>query len=161
MLGNEKKCINIKQKINGKIYCKKKKKDIYLSDCINCDNKEYKNNFTKKSILNTRTYKQQKKEKNRYSILYNDLSKRCICDSTYNIELNEVFEGAYRQSSIKYGAICPFCELHHRQFHNDRSFNLEYKCLFQKEFIKLYDYNWYMSVFKINYLYIKKKLTNC
>ena len=134
--------------------CVFKNEKIVNNICSNC-NYYLIDNCRKKQLK--KSYSQNKKEKNRFSIIYSDLSKCCICDSTFNIELNEVFEGSYRQSSIKYGAVCPFCELHHKQFHNDRKFNLEYKCLFQNELIKLNDYNWYISIFKINYNFIKSK----
>lgn len=35
-------CINLKQKLDRKIYCKYKKSDIKISDCSNCKYKEYK-----------------------------------------------------------------------------------------------------------------------
>lgn len=175
-------CINLKQKFNKKFECKITKKEITLSECQNCTFKERKppkeSNYTKinKSLSKgLKTYskfvnktpmkkvskKQAKLEKERFSIIYQDLTKCCVegCNSTYNVSKNEVFEGAYRLLSIKYGMVCSFCENHHRKFHNDRAFNLKYKVMFQKEFVKRYGYDKFMEVFKIDYeyLYAQKK----
>ena len=38
----KKKCINLKQKLDRTIYCKKLKKQIKINDCSNCKYKEYK-----------------------------------------------------------------------------------------------------------------------
>ena len=35
-------CINLKQKINKTLFCKKHKKEITFKDCSNCPFKEYK-----------------------------------------------------------------------------------------------------------------------
>ena len=136
-------CIHFKLRTKkGKryCYCILKKKEVSFS----C-HREYK---VYKPIKN-RTYKLAKKEKERFSIIYSDLSKCCVegCNSAYKISKNEVFEGAYRNRSILYGAICPFCEEHHRKFHNDISFNLKYKIMFQRELIKLYSRDWFIKTF--------------
>ena len=38
-----KNCINLKQKLDRTLYCKKKKKTMKISQCSNCKYKEYKN----------------------------------------------------------------------------------------------------------------------
>ena len=100
--------------------------------CKECDVVEYKEQKTLKS----RTNRQAKREKERFSIIYRDLTKCCNCGSKIGIEKNEVFEGSYRQISIRYGMVCPFCKTCHTQFHNDIMLNLFYKVMFEKEFLK-------------------------
>lgn len=157
-------------------YCDYKREEITYCDCRNCAYKEYKEfsnqinkafiyqektkNSTKKGISNQikkRTYKLAKAEKNRYSIIFSDLSKCCVCNSKENIELNEVYEGSYRQLSIKHGMITPFCQRCHNRFHNDRLMNLYYKSLFQKEFEKAHSRTEFLKIFKKNYIYLFEK----
>lgn len=128
------------------------RKEINYNECKACFYKGYKSN----NQIKKRTYNLAKKEKNRFSILYNNLDKCCICGNPI-VELNEVYEGAYRQLSIDYGMITPFCRIHHNSFHNDRLFNLYYKALFQTEFEKTYSHDLFMKIFKNNYIYLYEK----
>lgn len=156
-------CINLKQKMNRTLFCKKQNKQITFKDCSCCKYKEYKNLKIKK--IKVRTYKQSRKEKERFSIIYNNLSKCCVegCSTPFNhVEKNEVFEGAYRKRSMFYGAVCPFCKNHHELFHNNILFNLEFKLLFQEKYVKKYSLEWFISTFGQNYeiKYNKIKSTN-
>lgn len=152
-----KNCVYLKQKMNRTLFCKKQNKIINIGNCKSCKFHEFPENRKMVTTIKKRTNKQQKKEKERFSIIYQDLSKCCECECIVGIEKNEVFEGAYRQTSIKYGAVAPFCFKHHKQFHNDRLFNLKYKIKFQNWFISLYGYNWYIDKFKIDYEYLLNK----
>ncbi len=134
-------------------YCSKQRKEITYINCKECPYKEYKSNNNQ---IKKRTYNLAKKEKNRFSILYNQLNKCCICGNPV-VELNEVFEGAYRQLSIDYGCIVPFCNQHHNQFHNDRSMNLYYKSLFQEKFEKTHSHEKFLKIFKKDYTYLYEK----
>ena len=91
-------------------------------------------------------------EKNRWSILYNDLTKCAICGTTFGIEKNEVFEGAKRNNSMIYGFVIPLCQYHHRLFHNNRDFSLPIKQRFQKEFLKTHSLDDFLSIIHRNYL---------
>lgn len=151
-------------------YCSLLKEEITYSRCRECVNKEYHlpdaskmdktYKLKQKSPLKKRTSKQAKKEKNRFSIIYQDLKKCGYCGSEIAIELNEIFEGAYRQTSIKYGMVAPFCHKHHRRFHKNRLFNLKYKSMFQKEYEKTHTHNEFMDIFKQDYIYLYEKETN-
>lgn len=144
-------------------YCKLKNKevDLFCNKCpfeVKLDlekiNKSKLKSKTNKPIKK-RSNKLAKAEKDRFSIIYQDLTKCCVdgcLTPYYKVEKNEVFEGtAYRQASIKYGMVCPLCFYHHKQFHSDRKFALYYKILFENKFIELYSYDMYMKVFKIDY----------
>lgn len=150
-------CINLKnrtKKGQRYIYCTHKKQPITFSDCRNCPYKEYK----QYKAIKKRTYKQAKAEKERYSIIYQDLTKCCVCGSNIGIELNEVYEGSYRQRSIKYGMITPMCHSHHKLFHNDSKINLYYKAMFQEKFMKTHTRKEFIDIFGQDYIYKQKKV---
>lgn len=130
-------------------YCRSLKKKITLSCCRKCNNKEYK----QYSTMRLRTNKQAKREKERFSIIYPDLTKCCNCGSKTGIEKNEVFEGSYRQTSIKYGMVCPFCKTCHNQFHNDIMFNLFYKVMFEKKFLRTHSKEEFIKTFGQDYIF--------
>lgn len=146
-------CKYFKIKMNRTFECKKQNKIINIKECNGCLFKDI-NFFDNKKSIKKRTYKQSKKEKERYSIIYKDLTKCCVlgCNSTYNIAKNEVYEGAKRKTSIINGFVCPFCELHHNQFHHDREFALFYKRLFQIEFEKTHTREEFINLIHYNYL---------
>ncbi len=134
-------------------YCTKKGEIVPLF-CKGCNNIEYK----EKKTLKSRTNKQAKKEKERFSIIYPDLTKCCNCGSKTGIEKNEVFEGAYRQISIRLGMVCPFCKKCHDVFHNDIMFNLFYKVMFEKEYLKSHTKEEFIANFGQDYEYKLSKL---
>lgn len=139
-----------KKKGNIYYYCALKKKEVTFSCYQECDKKEYK----VYNAIRKRTYKLAKKEKKRFSIIYQDLSKCCVkgCITPfYQVELNEIFEGSYRNRSIKNGAVCPMCKMHHDLFHKDILFNLKYKILFQQHFIEKYSLEWFIKTFGQDY----------
>lgn len=161
-------CIYIRKRIKKKqnyFYCTLKKCEVSFSCYQDCDNKKYKEH----KAIRKRTYKQSKKEKERSSIIYQDLTKCCVkgCITPYcQVEKNEVFEGAFRNRSIKYGAVCPFCKNHHDLFHNDSAFNLKYKIFFQQKLVEKYSLEWFIKTFgqdynvKYNKIVLNKKSSN-
>lgn len=110
-------------------------------------------NIKNKKTLKSRTNRQAKREKERFSIIYRDLTKCCNCGSKIGIEKNEVFEGSYRQISIRYGMVCPFCKTCHTQFHNDIMLNLFYKVMFEKEFLKTHSKEEFIKIFGQDYIF--------
>ena len=159
------KCINLRIRSRKEIrygYCVKFKKESIFCKCKNIEYKQYKK-------IQKRTSKLLNLENNRYSIIYNDLTACAECglkNGAYDyinneyiiISKNEVFEGAYRQLSIKYGMVCPFCQKCHDRFHNDVLFNLEYKTMFQREFINSHSKEEFISIFKQDYIYKLEKI---
>lgn len=149
-------CINLKKK-KGQPFCNLFKKNIKLSDCMNCDKKVYKNSLKNKktgTFLKKQTYKHKKADSNRFSIITNDLDHCIICGRKRNA-LHEVFYGSYRHISIKYGMIIPLCLNHHtgglKSVHRDRELDLYFKRLAQDIFVKKYSYELFMKEFKKNY----------
>lgn len=151
-------------------YCTLYKKEVDLFNCkcesierkmhnnwsitVSKNNKMHNKSKNTMQKIKKRTYKLAKAEKNRSSIIYQDLNKCCVEECLtpyYNVERNEVFEGAYRQSSIKYNMVCSFCESHHRQFHSNREFALYYKVMFEEKFLKTHTLEEWLDIFKIDY----------
>ncbi len=129
-------CIRSKKGIKFS-YCRLFRKEITSSCCRECDSKEYKQYKTMKS----RTNKQAKKEKGRFSIIYQDLTKCAICGLKICINKHEVFYGKNRQNSIKYGLVIPLCFNHHTGndgIHKNHAMNIYYRKLFQLKWEKLY-----------------------
>ena len=143
-------CINLKKRKN-KPYCKLLNKEIKLSTCRECDNKEYKNHIgrkkssfrpkspvksgqinknaqslTKKPIKNTKMHNKSKKltklERNRTSVFTNDLEHCYLCGKKKN-DLHEIFGGRNRLNSIKYNLVLPLCRECHSLNQNNPFFN--------------------------------------
>ena len=150
-------CKNLKQKVNRKLYCNKLKREIKISDCSNCIYKEYKSAYSKKSPLTSgmkkRTSKQTKLERNRFSILTNNLDHCVICGSKKD-HLHEVFFGRNRLNSIKWGCVIPLCSLHHIEMHKNKEWQDYWHIVAQKRFMEYYHKSTdeFIEIFKINYL---------
>lgn len=141
-------------------YCTRYKKEVSLF-CKECDIVEYKD----QKVFKSRTSKQSKREKGRFSIIYSDLTKCCECglktgdfDIRINqytrIEKNEVFEGCYRQVSIKLGMVAPLCIFCHKQFHKDiLGMNLSFKIKFEKEYLKTHTKEEFIKAFGQDYIF--------
>ena len=145
-------CKNLKQKVNRKLYCNTLKKEIKISECSNCKYREYsiKLNSTK---LKSRTKKQAKLERNRFSILTSDL-EHCIICGVKKEHLHEVFFGRNRTNSIKYGLVIPLCSLHHIEMHKNKEWQEYWHIIAQKRFMEYYHKSSddFIGIFKINYL---------
>lgn len=138
-------CINLKKR-NNKPYCKLINKEIQLSTCRECNNKEYKKStFGKKSTATSGqmrknaqslTKEQQKLskmqnksnklaslEKNRYSVFSDDTEKCYLCDSTYKLTWHEIYAGRNRQNSMRYGLCLRLCLNCHSKKQKNSQFN--------------------------------------
>ena len=145
-------CKNLKQKVNKKLYCKKLKKEIKISECNNCKYREYsiKSNSTK---LKSRTKKQARLERNRFSILTNDLEHCIICGAKKD-HLHEIFFGRNRANSIKYGLVISLCQNCHTEMHKNKEWQDYWHIMAQKKFMEYYhkSVDEFIEIFKINYL---------
>lgn len=132
-------------------FCSKKKEKVPLF-CKECDVIEYK----ERKPMKLHTNKHAKVEKERFSIIYPDLTKCCICGSNSNINKHEVFYGKNRQNSIKYGLVIPLCLNHHtgdNGIHYDNELNIFYKRLAQKKWESIYgNRNDFLNVFGRSWL---------
>lgn len=142
-------CKYLKQKLNRKLYCKKIKSDIKISNCSNCIYKEY--HFPDNGKMINKSKKLAKLERNRTSILTDDLEHCFICGRPKE-DLHEIFGGRNRLNSIKFGLVLPLCREHHILMHNDLNTRLIYFKLGQKKFNEIYPDLDFVEIFGRNYL---------
>lgn len=131
-------CIHLKKRKN-KPYCNVIKKEITFSLCRECGNKEYKKSTLKgKSPVKSRTMKNKSKklaklERNRFSVLTDDL-EHCILCGKPKEHLHEIIYGKNRINSIKHNFVIPLCANHHTGkdgIHFNKDLDLYYKRLCQ------------------------------
>ena len=157
------KCKNLKQKFNRTLFCKKKNKTITFKDCNNCKFKEYKEKCTinnKNCALHTnKTYKMHNKsanlsklERNRFSIIYPNKNKCCLCPNTTNLTWHEIYRGRNRQNSMKYGLCLRLCIKCHELYQENKEFNDYWHKKGQLAFMKSYPDLDFIRIFKTNYL---------
>lgn len=92
-------------------------------------------------------------EKNRYSILTNDLNTCYSCHLPAT-DINEIYEGAKRIASMKWGCCIPLCRKCHQLYHNyPIQFASKYEKECQKKFEELYSYEIFMNNFHYDYLW--------
>lgn len=154
------KCENLKIKLDRSLFCKKKNKVINIRECFNCKYKDYvtKCHELKKlgqKVIHKDIKKKSSKlaylEKNRYSILTNDLEYCIICGKKKD-HLHEVFPGAYRQRSIKENMVIPLCFSHHTEIHKDIELSLYWKRLCQQKFEQSHTRDEFIKIFGRSYL---------
>lgn len=139
-------CKHLRRRKN-KPFCKLLGKEITLSECKECKDKEYKtktrknsfykndikisnNNqikkksgFNKKSpVMKSKSNKQAKKERDRFSV-FTTKEKCFVCKSTYQLTWNEIYRGRNRSNSMKYGFCLRMCLDCHRKYQDDINFN--------------------------------------
>lgn len=142
------KCRYIKQKIDRTLYCKMLNNKITFKECSKCEYKEY-NAVKKQTVKKNKTI--AKLERDRFSILTNDLTTCIICGNKKE-HLHEVYPGRNRSNSMKYGCVLPLCSNCHLEIHNNSVLSNHYKVLAQQAFIKVYPYLDFVEIFKRNYL---------
>lgn len=131
-------------------YCTLNKKEVSIFGC-KCNNTSYKEYKTIRKV----TYKHSKSDKERFSTIYTLSDKYCCnCLKTGYIEINEIYEGAKRPTSINNGFVAPLCKECHDLFHNNRKFALKYKILFQIHYQLTHSLNDFMNIIHYNYISI-------
>ncbi len=153
------KCINLKQKFNHKLVCKKNNKEINIKDCNNCKYKEYKQNIKSNSLSNNKTKynkspKLRKLERKRFSLFTDDLEHCIICGSTYQLTWHEIFGGKNRPNSMRYGLCLRICLSCHEKYQEDVNFNELWHKKGQAIFVKTYPDLDFVNIFKKNYFRI-------
>lgn len=144
-------CIYLKQKLDRSCYCKKKFRIIKSSECSNCKFKTFKQIKTFDALKKI-SFRQNKQQKERFSIIYRNLTICAECGSKNNVQKNEVFEGAKRNVSMQNGFVVPLCDTCHKLFHKNRTFALKYKKMFQAKYEETHAHNDFMKLIHHNYL---------
>ena len=146
-------CINLKQKMNRTLYCKKLRKQIVFKDCSNCPYKEYKmqqcnlknnslQNYSSLRVKKEYEYRPKKGKCNRY---YNDVSIMppsilYYTKKTRGCQKHHIFGGvANRPKSEKYGLFIWLTLKQHDYLHKHPKEMLGIKKEAQKSFMKYYD----------------------
>lgn len=134
-------CINLKQKMNGTLYCKKKRKKITFKNCLNCSFKEYK----QYKALQTKSkykYKAKKGKCNRY---YNNVSimppsTLYFNKKTKGCQKHHIFGNvANRPKSEQYGLFIWLTNEQHRYLHDHPLEMIKLKKIAQATFMNYYN----------------------
>lgn len=102
-------------------------------------NKSYK--------IKNKSTKLAKAERNRFSILTDNLTKCYFCELPKD-DLHEVFRGRNRLKSIKWGLVIPACRKHHDKLTNDKEFSKVLEDIAKIKFIKIYGKEKFIEEFK-------------
>ena len=158
-------CKHLKKRKN-KPFCTLLNKEISLSECCNCINKEYKSNnnqikkkstFKEKSPLTSKLMKRKSNklarlERNRQSVFTNNLEHCLLCGKKKD-DLHEIFSGCNRKNSIKYNFVIPLCRECHSINQNNYNFNNHWHCKAQKYFEEnIGNRDNFIKIFRRNYL---------
>lgn len=107
---------------------------------------------SEKSIeIKKKSKKLAKLEKNRFSIITNDLEHCYICKAKKE-DLHEIFGGRNRKRSMEFGLIIPLCRKCHKNIENNEILKQKWHKVAQKEFKKYYKTENFMQIFEKNYL---------
>ena len=93
-------------------------------------------------------------ERNRFSILTNDLSRCYLCGKPKD-HLHEIYFGKNRVNSMKWGCVAPLCfECHqgNHGVHNNEEINIMLKKECQLKFTEVYPDIDFISIFHRNYI---------
>lgn len=101
--------------------------------------------------IKKKSSKLAKLEKNRFSILTNDLEHCYICKARKQ-DMHELIGGKNRQVSMRYGLVIPLCRKCHQNIENKETLKQEWHKVAQKEFEKHYKSENFMQIFRKNYL---------
>jgi hypothetical protein len=102
---------------------------------------------SKPNKIKNKSNKLAKLEKNRFSILTNNLEKCYFCENAKD-DLHEVFRGRNRLKSIKWGLVIPICRKHHRQITYDKEFSKVIEDIAKIKFVKKYGEEKFIEEFK-------------
>lgn len=102
--------------------------------------------------IKKKSKKLAKKEKDRYSILTDDLEHCYICKKAKKSDIHEIFGGRNRQMSMKYGLVIPICRKCHSMIEKNETLKKKWHKDGQKVFEKHYKTENFEKVFGKNYL---------
>ena len=102
--------------------------------------------------MKNKTYKLKKLEKNRWSILTNDMEHCFVCENSF-VDIHEIYGGSHRKTSMANGFCVPLFRKHHEYvtLNADGSNYLKQKC--QHEFEKTHTRDEFIKLIGRNYLW--------
>lgn len=105
-----------------------------------------------KKKMKNKSKKLAKLERNRYSILTDNLEYCFVCElerkKIKKEDLHEVFGGRNRRKSIEYGLVIPLCRKCHTKATNDVEFYKKLQKIAKEEFIYRYSKEKFLEEFK-------------
>lgn len=107
--------------------------------------------LVKSSQIKKKSKKLAKLERNRFSIITNDLEHCYIC-GVKKEDIHEIFAGRNRQVSMKYGLVIPVCRKCHDLIPKSKSLTQSLHEVGQKAFEKRYKTENFVQVFGKNYI---------
>lgn len=132
------------------LYCKNLRQQVTWEQCKNCSMVE-KGRVT---TIKNKSNKLAKDEKNRFSIVQEDMSYCFFCDRQAE-SIHELIGGMNRQTSIKWGVCVGACLRCHRILENNEKIKQKYQALGQDVFEKKYSHELFMQEFKMDYKFKK------
>ena len=100
--------------------------------------------------MKNKTSKLAKLERNRYSILTNDLEHCFICGQS-PVDIHEIYGGCNRKQSMIYGFCMPLCRKHHSEITLNNILSNELKQVCQSKFEKTHTRDEFMAIIGRNY----------
>ncbi|MBO7527833.1 MAG: hypothetical protein J6T74_08110 [Clostridia bacterium] len=101
--------------------------------------------------MKTKTSKLAKLERNRKSILTDDLKHCFICKQS-PVDIHEIYSGSNRKASMENNFCIPLCREHHQFATINSLFNMQLKRLCQTKFEETHSRVEFMQIIKKNYL---------
>lgn len=101
--------------------------------------------------MRQKTSKLRNLERNRKSILTDNLEKCFICGRTAT-DMHEIFSGANRKASIIHSFCVPLCRTCHQAITLNYGLNLRLKRLCQEKFEETHEHSEFMAIIGKNYL---------
>lgn len=101
----------------------------------------------KKTEIKKKSSKLAKAERNRFSILTDNLEKCYFCELPRK-DLHEIFRGRNRQRCMKWGLVIPTCRIHHNKLNEDKKFSKVLEDIARLKFIKIHGEEKFIEEFK-------------
>ena len=101
--------------------------------------------------MKNKTSKLRNLEKNRYSILTENLESCYICGSS-PVDIHEIYGGSNRKISMQNGFCLPVCRTHHRLLTDDNKASEYFKQKSQGKFEETHERKEFMNLIGKNYL---------
>ena len=124
-------CKNLSRSLNGKLRCKISKQQVILEQCKKC----LKFNPRVNKAIKKKSSKLKKIEKERFSILTDNLEKCYYCSRKAN-HIHEIYKGSNRLISMKNGFCIPLCWECHKRTEDDVSFLKKFQFECQEKYLE-------------------------
>lgn len=122
-----------------------------LSNSFNPVPKRTKQSLEKNTEIKKKSNKLAKLERNRFSIITNELDRCYICKAK-KCDLHEIFGGRNRQASMKYGLVIPVCRKCHEMIPKSKTLTKNLHKVGRKAFEKEYKTENFVQIFGKNYI---------